>query len=585
MMRPLKFVLSLAFGALPAVLFLVCFAVGIRPDSSVPVIPAADKEIAAFQPHFDGAAAYGALSELVTRHPNRFSQTKASEEAASWARARFAAIGAEARIEEFHGPVFFRNSEEIGPGMALKSLGKFTAPYPGWNVVATLPGEYRDLILVGAHLDMSDQTVEGAKDDGSGVVITLELARALSGASRRFSFLFVLFDGEELALRGSLAFAAMHPELPIRHVLIIDTVGQTVDDTIYSSHIVSYRGAGNSAALGLVASAAAAEGFGFSVAFTGYEMAPLPLKLLLDRSIGIAGMDTGSFLGRARTVVGMATGGNERSFIHTPEDTIGKIDADTLARTGRAAERYLAALDAGLLPALGGTLYVPAALTQGGVGISPDRDAWLLFGAAGLAVILAAAVALIRARSGLTGFPAFIASELAFICALIGVPFTLSCGLALLPFLPIAVYFALCVLWFPAAFIALPLLRRRRVRSLDPLLPARQKLLLSALTLIAALAWMVLRGPFAAIIAALPAVMVNLPFCFATMAGRIGSRIATAAAGLYSLVIGIVLAGIGFLEGGLLPLALLLGLALLTATVGIYGFSFPRSRIGSIFIP
>jgi hypothetical protein len=77
------------------------------------------------------------------------------------------------------------------------------------NIVAQLPGREGGLgVLLAAHYD-SVGAGPGAADDGSGVAVALEIARALSrGPAPRQSVTFLLTDGEEAGLLGAEAFAA-----------------------------------------------------------------------------------------------------------------------------------------------------------------------------------------------------------------------------------------------------------------------------------------------------------------------------------------------------------------------------------------
>lgn len=80
------------------------------------------------------------------------------------------------------------------------------------NVVARLPGtaEARPLALM-AHYDTGRQT-PGAADDGSGVAILLETARALTHGPRPDrDVLFLVTDAEERGLLGAQAFFRQHP--------------------------------------------------------------------------------------------------------------------------------------------------------------------------------------------------------------------------------------------------------------------------------------------------------------------------------------------------------------------------------------
>ena len=77
-----------------------------------------------------------------------------------------------------------------------------------------LPPEYAPdgrAVMLTAHLD-SVAGSPGATDDGSGVAVLLETARALkSGAPLRNTVIFLFTDDEESGLVGAEAFIAHHP--------------------------------------------------------------------------------------------------------------------------------------------------------------------------------------------------------------------------------------------------------------------------------------------------------------------------------------------------------------------------------------
>lgn len=82
-----------------------------------------------------------------------------------------------------------------------------------WNTVGVLPGlDPTHSVVIGAH---RDAWVYGVTDNGSGVSVVLEVARALgylyrSGWRPQFNIVVVGFDGEEIGEVGSKAYVAMH---------------------------------------------------------------------------------------------------------------------------------------------------------------------------------------------------------------------------------------------------------------------------------------------------------------------------------------------------------------------------------------
>ncbi|MEZ5287993.1 MAG: M28 family peptidase [Vicinamibacterales bacterium] len=69
------------------------------------------------------------------------------------------------------------------------------------NIVATLPGERPERIILASHFDtkpIDEFRFVGANDGGSGTGVLLELARVLKSKPRpRFTIEFLFFDGEE----------------------------------------------------------------------------------------------------------------------------------------------------------------------------------------------------------------------------------------------------------------------------------------------------------------------------------------------------------------------------------------------------
>jgi len=116
------------------------------------------------------------------------------------------------------------------------------------NVVAVLPGEQKEYIMIGAHYDHlgfgeeggsrehSDekgQVHNGADDNASGVAAVLELAQHFAKQSGTDSrpkrgLIFALWSGEEMGLLGSSHFAE-HPPIPLTNIVAyinFDMVGR-----------------------------------------------------------------------------------------------------------------------------------------------------------------------------------------------------------------------------------------------------------------------------------------------------------------------------------------------------------------------
>jgi len=117
----------------------------------------------------------------------------------------------------------------------IPAQGRITEEAELCNVVAVLPGRTPRRLYVSGHFDTVarregegfdwsrwDNPAPGANDDGSGTVLTMELARVLSQSGLDFdaTLVFVAFAGEEEGLVG----ATLHAQRAVRDSLRIDAV-------------------------------------------------------------------------------------------------------------------------------------------------------------------------------------------------------------------------------------------------------------------------------------------------------------------------------------------------------------------------
>ncbi len=159
------------------------------------------------------------------------------------------------RIDENLSPVVF----EL-PGVVVSSkldLEPYTATSE--NVLAFIEGSdpalKDEVVVISSHYDHigidpsaeGDQINNGADDDGSGTVTTLEIAEAFMKAKReqlgpRRSILFLNVSGEEKGLLGSEYYADFEPVFPLEKTvtnLNIDMIGRH-DPTYRGDHPENY---------------------------------------------------------------------------------------------------------------------------------------------------------------------------------------------------------------------------------------------------------------------------------------------------------------------------------------------------------
>ena len=110
----------------------------------------------------------------------------------------------------------------------LVTNGHFLPDVEGNNIIAELKGtdNPEKFITVGGHLDSWDNN-EGAHDDGTGVVQTIEILRTLKalGYRPKNTIRFVLFANEENGLRGGNKYAEEAATKNEKHVFALESDG------------------------------------------------------------------------------------------------------------------------------------------------------------------------------------------------------------------------------------------------------------------------------------------------------------------------------------------------------------------------
>lgn len=90
-------------------------------------------------------------------------------------------------------------------------------PIPVYNVIAEIPGTEKpeEVVIISAHMDSwNGPGSQGATDNGTGTVVTLEAARILiaSGARPKRTIRFIHWSGEEQGLLGSRGYVEKHKD-------------------------------------------------------------------------------------------------------------------------------------------------------------------------------------------------------------------------------------------------------------------------------------------------------------------------------------------------------------------------------------
>lgn len=204
------------------------------------------------------------------------------------------------------------------------------------NILVKIPGERPGIILLATHYDtLGMDNFVGADDGGSSTGLMLELARLLCAKPGRYAVWIAFFDGEEAVKswsdtdgrygsRQMAARLAANGDLKrIRAMLLADIIGSRVprikrdsSSTITLTNLVW----------------STAERLGYSGVF-------------LDEETSVED-DHDSFLKRNVPAVDVITDFTSNGYWHTPQDTLDKVSAKTLAIVGHVFLESLKQLQA-----------------------------------------------------------------------------------------------------------------------------------------------------------------------------------------------------------------------------------------------
>ncbi|HEX6738139.1 MAG TPA: M20/M25/M40 family metallo-hydrolase [Vicinamibacteria bacterium] len=304
---------------------------------------------------FDGEAALRHAAALAALGPHPWGSPR-GQAAAQYVAARFR----EAGLQEVH----LQSFESHG--------------HQGSNVIGVLPargGRTAEFVVVGAHHDTAPQA-PGAYDDGGGVGVLIEAARALAAArARPRTLVFVSWDGEEAWSTGQTLTAGSRAYLAslgadargMVAAFVVEMCGWSRGRPVL--HPIAYPdplrpGAPVIAPAWLVRAAqrgAASAGVGAPVGDPWISWLYQPAVRTFR--VGLYGDDL-SFLqgGRPALFTSDSSFTAYYPFYHLPADTADKLDPAALARAGRL------------------TLGVVEALAREPAGPMPEPDWFSIFG-------------------------------------------------------------------------------------------------------------------------------------------------------------------------------------------------------------
>jgi hypothetical protein len=205
------------------------------------------------------------------------------------------------------------------------ACSRYLACTPVSNLVARIPGRAKGApVLVSAHTD-SVPAGPGAADDGSGVAIAVELARALRAEPAASDVVLLLDDAEEAGLGGALAFLRAPEAREAGAFVNLEARGTGGPSLLFET-------AGPSARVAR-AFATAPRPVGSSLFAAVYGALPNDTNLTVLRSLGLPSANLAFIEGAVR--------------YHTPRDDLAHLDPGTLQQQGENALALVRALAEG----------------------------------------------------------------------------------------------------------------------------------------------------------------------------------------------------------------------------------------------
>jgi hypothetical protein len=196
------------------------------------------------------------------------------------------------------------------------SCNRYLTCTPVSNVIARVPGRAAGhAVLVSAHHD-SVPAGPGAADDGSGVAVVLELARALRAEPADSDVILLVDDAEEAGLGGAEAFLAGPGAREVGAIVNLEARGTSGPSLLFET-----TGPGG-AVVGALADGARRP-VGSSLLSTVYRLLPNDTNLTVLRRLPVPGGNLAFIRGAAR--------------YHTPADDLAHLDPRSVQHQGENA--------------------------------------------------------------------------------------------------------------------------------------------------------------------------------------------------------------------------------------------------------
>jgi len=292
--------------------------------------PAFTKAVYSGPLEFKASNAFDKTRILSKSFPDRFTWSTPRKNAALWLKEELRKLGYVPHSQLF---------EETIAGKKYTDLENIFAEKPGTEFP-------EKKIVIAAHYDVAEGTHEGAMDDASGVGIILELARILSQVPLRHSLVFLFTDSEEYGnFWGARAFVNQH-KAEIIAALTLDFIAPGHQTGILQLGDGIRKGF---APLWLRELALASLN---KIAGTGEKVTELTgLGELVQRALLLPAADHGAFLEAGIPAINWVGQTDDFNTVmteihHTTKDVMERLEVDSFALPGRAAETLIYSIDA-----------------------------------------------------------------------------------------------------------------------------------------------------------------------------------------------------------------------------------------------
>ncbi len=198
------------------------------------------------------------------------------------------------------------------------------------NVICVLPGETKEVIVVGAHTDHVDDFGDGVVDNWTGAALLPSLLYSLDAEPRRHTFVFVGFSAEEKGLVGSAYYVEhLTPEQRshIAGMVNLDSLGLSTTE-VWASHA-------DKVLLNALAAVASST--------------KLPVSAVNVEQVGTTDSESFARFHVPRITLHSVTQGT-LSILHSPSDKLKAVNLDDYYDSYHLIAAYLAYLDGVLNP-------------------------------------------------------------------------------------------------------------------------------------------------------------------------------------------------------------------------------------------